>query len=140
LRRDPRDVGLSCAVPHNLFGELRRKVKVMSANVQACPKCQGEMVQGFVAEFAAAQTLVSTWVEGRPEKSVLYGAKIPVGKSIPIGTFRCAACGYLESYARPQFGARWADGQPITMKVFWLTATVIVAGVVSTLVIHWLLK
>jgi hypothetical protein len=76
----------------------------MSANVRFCPKCQGDMVQGFVADFAAAQTVVSTWVEGPPEKSVWYGTKVPQAKCIPIGTFRCVACGYLESYARPEFG------------------------------------
>ena len=78
----------------------------MSANVRLCPKCQGDMVQGWVAEFAAAQTLVSTWVEGSPERSVFYGTKIPQEKCIPIGTFRCEACGYLESYARPEFARK----------------------------------
>jgi predicted nucleic-acid-binding Zn-ribbon protein len=76
----------------------------MNAKVQVCPKCQGNMVQGFVVDFAAAQAVVSSWVEGPPEKSVWYGTKVPQAKCIPIGTFRCAACGYLESYARPEFG------------------------------------
>ena len=40
---------------------------------------------------------------GPPEKSVWYGTNVPQAKSIPIGTFRCASCGYLESYARPEF-------------------------------------
>jgi hypothetical protein len=76
----------------------------MSANVRICPKCQGEMVQGFVADFAHAQVVVSTWVEGPPEKSFWHGTKVPQEKCIPIGTFRCAARGYLESYAQPDFG------------------------------------
>jgi len=75
----------------------------MSANVRICPKCQGEMVQGFVVDYAHAGAVVSTWVEGPPKRSFWFGTKVPLEKSIPIGTFRCAACGYLESYARPEF-------------------------------------
>jgi len=30
--------------------------------------------------------------------------KLP--KQIPIGTFRCKACGYLESFAMPEFDAK----------------------------------
>ena len=86
----------------------------MSANVRFCPKCQGDMVLGFVADFAAAQVVASTWVEGPPEKSVWYGTNVPEAKCIPIGTFRCAACGYLESYARPELGG--SEGRRRTIR------------------------
>jgi hypothetical protein len=76
----------------------------MIARSQICPKCQSEMVQGFVADFGHAHVAVSTWVEGPPQKSFWYGTKVPEEKCIPIGTFRCSACGYLESYARTEFG------------------------------------
>ncbi len=76
----------------------------MSAKPQVCPKCQGEMVRGFVADFAHSKVLVSTWVEGPPERSFWYGTKVPREKCLPIATFRCAACGYLESYAQAEFG------------------------------------
>lgn len=77
----------------------------MSAMSLTCPKCQGTMVQGFIADFAdmGQNANVSIWVEGPPQMSLLFGAKTPKDKRIPIGTFRCAACGYLESYARPDF-------------------------------------
>jgi hypothetical protein len=78
----------------------------MSAKPQLCPKCQGEMVQGFVADFTHGWVLVSTWVEGPPEKSFWSGTKAPKEKCLPIGTFRCAACGYLESYAQAEFRQR----------------------------------
>jgi hypothetical protein len=74
----------------------------MSVKPQVCPKCQGEMVQGFVADYGEGRIYVSSWVEGPPVKSLWYGTK--VREKIPIGTFRCAVCGYLESYARPEFG------------------------------------
>jgi hypothetical protein len=35
-----------------------------------------------------------------------WGTK--VREQIPIGTFRCAVCGYLESYAQAQFGWKYA--------------------------------
>jgi hypothetical protein len=84
----------------------------MNVKPQVCPKCQGEMVQGFVADYAHGNAiLVSSWVEGPPVKSFLGGIKLrsfwsgaKVREQIPIGTFRCAACGYLESYAQAEFG------------------------------------
>jgi len=74
-------------------------------SAMTCPKCQGSMVQGFVADFAdmGVNAIVSTWVEGQPKLSFLFGTKTPLEKRIPVGTYRCSACGYLESYARPEF-------------------------------------
>ncbi len=34
--------------------------------------------------------------------SFLFGVKL-----LPTRTFRCASCGYLESYAREEFAPRW---------------------------------
>jgi hypothetical protein len=79
----------------------------MSAEPIRCPRCQGEMVQGFIVDHhAGGKRLVSTWVEGAPEKSLWRVTKVPAEKCIPVGTFRCSACGFLESYARPEFAAR----------------------------------
>jgi hypothetical protein len=63
------------------------------------------MVQGFVPDYTHHGTKVSTWVEGPPTKSFWYGIKIR-GEGIPIATFRCAECGYLESYAHAEFAAQ----------------------------------
>jgi hypothetical protein len=76
----------------------------MSVKPQACPKCQGEMVQGFVPDYSHATILVGSWVEGPPVKSFWSGTKVRRKQCIPIATFRCADCGYLESYASPEFG------------------------------------
>jgi hypothetical protein len=64
------------------------------------------MVQGFLFESEGARRVVITWVEGAPEKSWLGSVKVPNEKCIPVGTFRCSECGFLESYARPKFGAK----------------------------------
>ena len=78
----------------------------MSAEPTRCSKCNGEMVQGFIFEYDGFMRMVSAWVEGAPEKSWFRWAKVPKEKCVPVGTFRCSACGFLESYARPDFGAQ----------------------------------
>jgi Domain of unknown function (DUF6487) len=77
----------------------------MSTEKTHCPKCSGEMVQGFIVDRSGSKFIrVSSWVEGTPEKSFWSGT-IAQGH-VPVGTFRCSACGFLESYARPEFDAR----------------------------------
>lgn len=83
----------------------------------SCPKCNGEMVQGFVADYAHyahGSIRLSQWTEGAPNQRTFFGFKNPnaginmpkTGESIPIGTFRCQSCGYLESYAREEFAEK----------------------------------
>jgi hypothetical protein len=76
----------------------------MSAEPTRCSKCNGEMVQGFLFESEGHK--LTTWVEGAPEKSWWGGATVPKEKCVPVGTFRCLVCGFLESYARPEFGTQ----------------------------------
>lgn len=65
-----------------------------------CPKCTHKMVRGFIPELSHRSS-VSFWVEGEPEHSFwAVGVKIPEDKIIDIVTYRCADCGFLESYAR----------------------------------------
>ena len=78
----------------------------MNPETSRCPKCQGEMVQGFVIDYTYGARLVSQWAEGSPRKSFLGVTRKPEGKPIPIGTFRCNSCGFLESYAREEFAAQ----------------------------------
>jgi hypothetical protein len=72
-----------------------------------CPKCNGEMVQGFIFDRAdGGGRRVINWVEGAPHKAFWTTTSVPAEKSVPIGTFRCSMCGFLESYARPEFAAK----------------------------------
>jgi hypothetical protein len=57
-----------------------------------CPKCNGEMEEGFVAGPRVVE-----WIEGPLPKSTSLGAN---GKQIPVRTFHCKECGFLESYAK----------------------------------------
>ena len=85
----------------------------MTQSKMSCPKCNGEMDQGFVIDNTYGAALVSQWMKGPPKAAKFFGkvlatiVKTPKPADlIPIGTFRCSACGFLESYARPEFAAK----------------------------------
>jgi len=57
------------------------------------------MQEGFVLEQNFSNYVPSVWVEGKPEPSFFTVTKV-FGKTKRVVTsYRCAACGYLESYA-----------------------------------------
>lgn len=64
----------------------------------SCPKCAKPMEEGFALDRDRAAA-VSTWVAGQPERNFWFGLDIRDRKRIPIRTYRCPGCGYLESYA-----------------------------------------
>ncbi|MDB5345262.1 MAG: hypothetical protein JWP89_3639 [Schlesneria sp.] len=77
----------------------------MSESAMSCPKCQGEMVQGYVLDFTPIGLSVSQWNAGSPKRAGLNSI-LDSTSQIPIGTFRCRSCGFLESYAREEFAAK----------------------------------
>ena len=77
----------------------------MSQAAISCPKCQGEMVQGYVLDFTPVGGRVRKWNSG-PPKRALWNCIKDSTSQIPIGTFRCQSCGFLESYAREDFAAK----------------------------------
>ena len=77
----------------------------MAALPTPCPKCGGAMEQGFINDSTYGGRVVSHWSAGAPRKSFWRGITTSDGKPIPIGTFACSACGFLESYARDEFAA-----------------------------------
>ena len=72
----------------------------MTASPPTCPKCGGAMEQGFVYDHTYAARFVSHWAAGAPRKSFWRVTTSSGDATIPIGTFRCSACGFLEAYAR----------------------------------------
>jgi len=64
------------------------------------------MEQGFVLDKTHGAQMVSQWVPGAPLKSFWVGTKAPGDDLVPIGTYRCSSCGYLESYARHEFAPK----------------------------------
>ena len=66
-----------------------------------CPKCQGSMSEGVTVDVAYGQSLVSQWQAAPNKVSRWFGLKVRRKDWIPTVTYRCARCGFLESYAPP---------------------------------------
>jgi ribosomal protein L37E len=65
-----------------------------------CSKCNSDTEEGFLLDkgdggFASS----GDWVAGKPEKSFFSGVKLKGKVAYDVKTFRCIACGYLDSYA-----------------------------------------
>lgn len=87
----------------------------MTEDAKICYKCESEMVRGFIWDITHGGMGQCTWVEGLPRKGFLGGVKpdhpasfwtgaYPEGAALPVATFRCPTCGFLESYAGEEFG------------------------------------
>ena len=68
-----------------------------------CAKCGSSMEAGFVLDHHEGHNsgTQSAWIEGAPEPSFWTGVKLKGHQRLPVTTYRCSACGYLESYAPP---------------------------------------
>lgn len=64
-----------------------------------CPKCKGKMEPGYVLDEGHGTSLVAQWVEGPPSRSAWTGMKTKGRRKLPITTYRCTRCGFLESFA-----------------------------------------
>jgi len=69
------------------------------ASEMKCPKCSGDMSDGFIIDYgdynAKRQQI---WVEGPPEESFWSGIKTAHKKAFNVQAFRCADCKFLEFY------------------------------------------
>ncbi len=66
---------------------------------KTCPKCQASMAEGFIPFEKYSVPQVTGWFAGAPKKGWWGDVKLP-GKPIPIATYRCTKCGFLEQYAK----------------------------------------
>lgn len=74
----------------------------MSPNSLICSKCGGSLNEGFIIEHALGNTAFSAkWHPGKPECNVFGGTQIEKDQLIPIRSYRCEQCGFLEFYANP---------------------------------------
>lgn len=70
-----------------------------------CPRCARRMELGFLLEIGDSDARsVTKWVEGVPKKKFLIGLHIKDRRVLPLTTYRCEKCGYLESYALAPIG------------------------------------
>lgn len=58
------------------------------------------MEEGFLKDEGYGVTHPGKWVEGRVEDSFWTGIKTSGRKQVQVMTYRCTACGFLESYAK----------------------------------------
>lgn len=68
-----------------------------------CPKCKQQMEPGYIVDRAnRGAAYQSGWSAGEPEPRLFFlgGIKWYRRDYIPIVVYRCAGCGFLESYAR----------------------------------------
>jgi hypothetical protein len=61
-----------------------------------CPKCGGEMREGFILDHR----LASRWIAGKPEASFFGDIKAKGREQRQIESYCCVGCGYLELYAQ----------------------------------------
>ena len=65
-----------------------------------CPKSEGVLREGFVADHAHGAIIPSRWVKGRPQRSFWWGTKLRDRMIFQMMAYRCEGCGYVEFYAR----------------------------------------
>jgi uncharacterized protein DUF6487 len=72
----------------------------MASRSISCPRCGASMESGYVVDVGYGKTAVPKWVGGEPVSSIWYsGLKLRGKDQLPVTTYRCRQCGYLESYA-----------------------------------------
>ena len=59
------------------------------------------MVAGYIPDMAHGRVAVPAWYSGEPVSHWLGGLAFSIRKKsgMPISTYRCESCGYLESFA-----------------------------------------
>jgi hypothetical protein len=72
-----------------------------------CIRCHAKMEVGHVPDNTHSGFQLQNWYPGQPEPSFWMGLKLKSDSLIPVTTFRCPKCGYLESFAiRPTSSER----------------------------------
>jgi ribosomal protein L37E len=67
-----------------------------------CSRCGGRTEAGFMldrGQYGSPQA-TAEWVGGAPERSAWTGIKTKGRAHFRVETYRCEACGHLDSYAR----------------------------------------
>jgi hypothetical protein len=66
-----------------------------------CPKCEGAMERGYVARpWATYAGQPERWVAGRAPSEADFRVSAKAPRARTVVSWRCADCGFLESYAR----------------------------------------
>ena len=71
-----------------------------------CPRCGGAFEAGHILDQNHGSGLAeqTKWQPGMPARSFWTGLKVKRRELLPVMTYRCVECGYLEMYARGEKG------------------------------------
>ena len=64
-----------------------------------CPKCDGQMEEGYLLDHTHGGRMQARWIQGQPVRSFWTGLRIADVDRRLVRTYRCTKCGFLESYA-----------------------------------------
>jgi hypothetical protein len=80
-------------------------MKNATAASPKCSKCSGEMEAGFLLDRSQAGIYRAVWATGPIQRSWWFGGiKVQDKPMYRVETWRCKACGNLESWAKRQVG------------------------------------
>ena len=68
--------------------------------VERCPKCSALMTEGFLIDSSHNAVRVAHWAEDPPSYWFLKVLRMKGRRRLPVETWRCSRCGFLESWAR----------------------------------------
>jgi hypothetical protein len=71
----------------------------MSTRNPHCPKCDGQMEEGFLIDANQNMATVTHWADGAPSFYFLKILRMKGRRKLPVRSLRCRKCGLLESYA-----------------------------------------
>ena len=59
------------------------------------------MTVGVILNGLQGGQLMPCWVEGVPEQGIFGNLKLRNKRAVPVTSFRCESCGYVELFAPP---------------------------------------
>ena len=65
-----------------------------------CPKCEGEMEEGFTTDHVMRRVELPIWYSGIFQRTFWGGLGLRKRDSYYVRTMRCTECGFLEWYAK----------------------------------------
>ena len=78
----------------------------MSEEVKKCPKCQGNMSDGFMIDRGYQFSISPMrWYQGQPVKKLWFGlVRLVWSDRYPIHAYCCDQCGFIEHYVHDRNG------------------------------------
>jgi hypothetical protein len=62
-----------------------------------CPECNGNMVEGTMADYRHSTVAPEEWINGQPEVS--WTGAVKNEERFQVTAYRCTRCGFLKMYA-----------------------------------------